>query len=297
MNDVVLERPVVSETIAETGNSQSENIKNAAVQPEVGCLQMASLGSGSSGNSTIIRSQNTTLLLDCGFTLKETLLRLSQLGVAPTELDAVLVTHEHSDHTKGLGPIARKFNLPVWMTYGTCRAFRDKKLPRVHQFHAHDGFTIGDIHVDPFPTPHDAAESCQFVFGLGEIRFACLTDLGTCTSHVMDKVQGVDALLLESNYDLQMLKNGPYPPSLQSRIMSQWGHLGNEQAGELLASLDHDKLQRIFLGHLSERNNTEQMALETVRQFVARDPDRISVLQQHQCSDWYCLKSQSFKSG
>ena len=261
----------------------------SSIEPQ-GALQIASLGSGSSGNSLIVRSQQTTLLLDCGFTLKETVARMQTLGVSPASLDAILISHEHGDHTKGLGPIARKFNLPVWMTYGTWRAARDKKINRVHQFHAHEEFSIGDISLDPFPTPHDAAESCQFVFGAGGRRFVCLTDLGACTSHVMSKVQGVDALVLESNYDPEMLRQGPYPPSLQARISSNWGHLANQQAGELLAELDHSNLQRVFLGHLSERNNTDDTALGTVREYVPGQQERISVLQQHSCSDWYTLE-------
>ncbi len=255
-----------------------------------GKLQVVSLGSGSAGNSLLVRSRYTTLLLDCGFTLKETLARMKSVGVSAQDLDAILITHEHSDHTKGLGPIARKFNLPVWMTFGTWRAARDKKISRVHQFHAHESFSIGDIELDPFPTPHDAAESCQFVFGVEGRRFACLTDLGACTSHVMDKVSQVDALLLESNYDPQMLRQGPYPPSLQARIAGDWGHLSNRQAGELLAALDHSNLQRIFLGHLSERNNTDEVALDTVRGYVADRHSRISVLQQHSCGDWFSLE-------
>ncbi len=252
-------------------------------------LQIASLGSGSSGNSLLVRSKHTTLLLDCGFTLKETVARMQVLGVSPLELDGILISHEHSDHVKGLGPIARKFNLPVWMTFGTWRACKDKKIQTVHQFHAHDGFSIGDIELDPFPTPHDAAESCQYIFAAAGQRFACLTDLGACTAHVMNKVSGVDAILLESNYDADMLRNGPYPSSLQARIASDWGHLANDQAGRLLAELDHAGLQRVFLGHLSERNNTDAVALATVCDHVPDRHERISVLQQHQGSDWYTL--------
>lgn len=253
-------------------------------------LQLASLGSGSAGNSLLVRSKTTTLLLDCGFTLKETLARLATLGVAPTELDAVLITHEHGDHTKGVGPLSRKFNLPVWMTEGTARACRDRKFPILHYFSAHREFTIGDVLLDPFPTPHDAAESCQFVFRLGNLSIGCLTDLGACTSHVMEKVKGVNALLLESNYDLEMLRNGPYPASLQARIRSNWGHLGNDQAGELLSLLDHENLQYVWLGHLSERNNTDDVALETVSRYVESGLDRLNVLPQHSCSPWYTIE-------
>jgi len=262
------------------------------IKPDIGSskLLVASLGSGSAGNSVLVRSRETTLLLDCGFTLKETTARMLGLGVQPGDLDAILISHEHSDHTKGLGPIARKFNVPVWLTQGTWGALKDKKIARARTFHAHEGFTIGDIELDPFPTPHDAAESCQFIFGVEGRRFACLTDLGACTAHVLSKISGVNAILLESNYDPQMLRTGPYPPSLQARIASDWGHLSNQQAGEVLASFDHANLQRVFLGHLSERNNTDEVALNTVSNIVVDRQERISVLQQHAASDWYRLE-------
>jgi len=255
-----------------------------------GMLQIASLGSGSAGNSVLVRSQKTTLLLDCGFTLKETLLRMRTLGVEPTEIDAILITHEHGDHTKGLGPIARKFNIPVWLTHGTWRSLKDKKISQTQAFHAHESFSIGDIILDPFPTPHDAAESCQFVFALEGKRFACLTDLGACTSHVKSMVSGVNAILLETNYDPKMLRTGPYPPNLQARIASDWGHLSNEQAGHLLALIDHVDMQHVLLGHLSERNNTDEMALGTVSDYVSDRHNRIEVMQQHAASNWFTLE-------
>lgn len=257
---------------------------------DAGRLSLASLGSGSSGNSSIVRSATTTLLLDCGFTLKETLVRLGHLGVDATDIDAILVTHEHGDHMRGVGPVSRKFKLPVWMTHGTWGACRDRNLKNLHLFHAHEAFILGDIHLDPFPTPHDAAESCQFVFSVGDRRIACLTDLGVCTPHVVEKVRGVNALLLESNYDPEMLRLGPYPRSLQDRITGGWGHLANEQAGALLAELDHAELQHILLGHLSERNNSDAVALKTVSDFVAEGHERINVLKQHECSEWFHLK-------
>lgn len=226
-------------------------------------LQVASLGSGSGGNSTLIRTATTTLLLDCGFTLKETVARMATLGLTLDDLDAILVSHEHSDHVRGLGPIARKCNAAVWITHGSYDAWRDKKIDRVHFCTAHQPFTVGDISVDPFPTPHDAAESCQYVFSIraaaradgevdtgaeakaGEtagrgvddlavINFVVLTDLGVCTPHIMEKLKSANALLIECNYDLEMLRNGPYPASLQSRIRSRFGHLGNQQSAELL---------------------------------------------------------------
>lgn len=250
-------------------------------------LQIASLGSGSAGNSCLVRSAATVLLVDCGFTLKETRLRLGSLGVAPDEIDAILVTHEHGDHLKGAGPLSRKHGLPVFLTHGTFHNARDRRFADVRLFHAHEPFMIGDIAVDPFPTPHDAAESCQFVFEAGGSRFATVTDLGAATPHVRAKLSGINGLIVECNYDIDMLRDGPYPARLQARIRSDYGHLGNVQAGEMLAALDHDALSCILLGHLSERNNSDAVALATVLSHLTGGHERVAVLPQHCSSRWY----------
>jgi len=250
-------------------------------------LEVAALGSGSSGNSVLVRSASTTLLIDCGFTLKETRARLATLGVSLDNIDGILISHEHGDHVKGAGPISRKHPVPVWVTHGTFNGARDNRFPHVRVFNAHESFTIGDVHIDPFPTPHDAAESCQFVFESAGVRFANVTDLGACTPHVRAKLVGVDGLLVECNYDPDMLRNGPYPPMLQARIRSDWGHLGNDQAAELVAYLDHTKLQYILLGHLSEQNNTDEVAHQTVCKRLSRGHERVHVLAQHACSQWF----------
>lgn len=252
-------------------------------------IRVAALGSGSSGNALVIAAGNTTLLLDCGFTMKETIARLQHLNLTPGDLDAVLLSHEHGDHVKGVGPLSRKFALPVWCTHGTYQQARDNRFHAVRVFHAHEVFAIGDVEIDPFPTPHDAAESCQFVFEYERARFATVTDLGISTAHVTQKLADINGLLVECNYDNDMLANGPYPPSLQARIRSNYGHLGNEQAGELLQSIDHAELHCILLGHLSEQNNSESTALKTVERYIADRQERLHVLGQHQCSGWFSV--------
>ncbi|PID61210.1 MAG: MBL fold metallo-hydrolase [Gammaproteobacteria bacterium] len=254
-------------------------------------LAVAALGSGSSGNAILLKSRETTLLVDCGFTMKELVARMAGLGVSPTGIDGVLVSHEHGDHVKGAGPLSRRFDLPVYCTHGTWRQSRDNRFARVELFHAHEPFTIGDIIVDPFPTPHDAAESCQFVFESGGTRFATVTDLGMTTPHVKAKLAGINGLVVECNYDEHMLRTGPYPPSLQARIRSSYGHLGNVQAAELLAELDHAHLYHILLGHLSEKNNTGEVARETICATVRERQERIAVLSQHHASDWFELSA------
>ena len=250
-------------------------------------MRVAALGSGSSGNSLLVRAGSTTLLVDCGFTMKETVARMYSLGVSPGEITAILLSHEHGDHVKGVGPLSRKFGLPVWCTHGTYHRARDNRFSSIRLFHAHDGFDIGDISVDPFPTPHDAAESCQFVFEASSTRFANVTDLGVCTAHVKDKLKGIHGLVVECNYDSQMLADGPYPPALQARIRSNFGHLGNDQAATLLKSLDHPQLQCILLGHLSEQNNSDDIALKTICTHLGSRPERVSVLAQHCASRWF----------
>ncbi len=254
-------------------------------------MRVAALGSGSSGNSLLVQSGSTTLLVDCGFTMKETIARMYQLGVSPTDIDAVLISHEHGDHVKGVGPLSRKFGTQVWCTHGTYHRARDNRFSSVRLFHAHEPFVIGQITVDPFPMPHDAAEPCQFVFSVDQTRFANVTDLGACTPHVREKLEGIHGLVIECNYDNDMLRNGPYPPSLQARISSDYGHLGNVQAGELLKELDHAGLQRILLGHLSEQNNSDALALSTMEAHVADRHERINVLAQHCCSEWFTISA------
>ena len=251
-------------------------------------LQFAALGSGSSGNATLIRSQDTCVLLDCGFTIKETTARLQQLGLQLQDLAAIVVTHEHADHLGGVAPLARRFRMPVYMTHGTYRRARDKKFPQLKLFHAFESLRIGDLALQPFPTPHDAAESCQFVFSSDRgARLATLTDLGCTTSAMLELLQGLDALLLECNYDTQMLRDGPYPPSLQNRIRGAYGHLGNEQAADFLQLIDYPGLQQIVLAHLSEKNNTPAAAYDAVLRRVESAADRMQILQQDAVSQWY----------
>ncbi len=252
-------------------------------------MKFATLGSGSSGNAMLVCSDETCLLIDNGFTIKETVRRLRKTGFQPEDLTAIVVTHEHGDHIAGVAPFSRRYRTPVWMTYGTYNACRDKKISNLHFFHAHQPFSIGNIHLDPFPTPHDAAESCQFVFSCGRRRLAVLTDLGCTTPYMHEKLCNLDALLLECNYDAQMLRNGPYGEFLQARIRSDYGHLDNVQAAEFLRAVDYPDLRKILLGHLSEKNNSPDVVKNTILDRVPSALDRMSILLQDDVSDWYSL--------
>lgn len=230
-------------------------------------LRFALLGSGSRGNATLVACGRTYLLVDCGFGIRESEARLARLDVGPADLAAILVTHEHGDHLRGAGPLARRHGIPLWMTPGTHAAVPERlaaTMPEVTLFDPHTPFAIGDLAIDPVPVPHDAREPCQFVFGDGVHRLGVLSDAGHVTPHMRASLDGVDALALECNHDERMLAEGPYPPSLKARVGGALGHLSNAQAAGLLAGIDASRLQHLVLTHLSEHNNTPEHAREAV---------------------------------
>lgn len=220
-------------------------------------LRAASLGSGSSGNATVVEGAGTRLLIDCGFGPRVTERRLRAVDVDPATLDAVVVTHEHEDHLRGLVRFADRHDLPVHATHGTLRALGERPQ-RAQVFDAHRPLRLGGLTLEPFPVVHDATEPCQFVVSNGARRLGLLTDSGTVTPHIIEMLGACDGLLLECNHDPDMLRAGPYPYWLQQRISGSWGHLSNEQAGTLLQALDVVRLQWVLAGHLSERNNSAE---------------------------------------
>ncbi|WP_456447497.1 MBL fold metallo-hydrolase [Thiolapillus sp.] len=255
-------------------------------------MRFASLGSGSKGNATLIQAGDTCLLLDCGFSLKELEARMARLDLHPDHLHAVLVTHEHGDHIKGVGPLARKYGTPVWMTHGTWRNAPCGDIPELRLFGSHTpAFQIEDVEVRPFAVPHDAREPTQFTFRHDGLTLGILTDTGSFTPHMLEAVENVDSLLLECNHDTRMLRDGPYPPRLQARVGGDYGHLSNDQAAALLSHIQHQRLQHLVIGHLSEQNNCPKLARRAMSA-VSKDLEaRISVLEQSGGSDWFELVS------
>jgi phosphoribosyl 1,2-cyclic phosphodiesterase len=231
-------------------------------------LRFASLGSGSKGNATLIESgeneKDTRILLDCGFSTKEVENRLAKLGRTARSLTAIVITHEHSDHVSGAGRLSRKYNIPVWLTVGTLYACRDSDFYSTRYINSNVDFEIDDINLLPFPVPHDAREPCQFVFSDGASRLGVLTDLGYYTPHIISHLNNLDSLLLECNYDEKMLLNGSYPLSLKRRVQGGEGHLDNKHASELLKKLNVNKLKNIIGVHVSEKNNTEEYAMNAL---------------------------------
>jgi len=251
-------------------------------------MRFASLGSGSRGNATLVEAAGTCLLVDCGYSMREFEARCQGLGVDPGAIDALLVTHEHGDHVRGVGPLARKYGLPVWMTHGTWRRARCGEIPNLHLFGAHAGaFTLGGVRVQPYAVPHDAREPCQFLFSAGGRRLGLLTDVGAITPRIRQCLQGLDALILECNHDPQMLRTGPYPPALQARVGGNYGHLSNGQAAQLLQSIDQARLQRLVLAHLSEKNNHPELAEAAVRPVWRGPDDGLAILGQGSWSGWF----------
>jgi phosphoribosyl 1,2-cyclic phosphodiesterase len=251
-------------------------------------MRFVSLGSGSRGNAALIESGNTRILLDNGFALRELERRLEQVRIPADSIDAVLLTHEHQDHVRGVGPLARRYRVPVWMTAGTSHQGRCGDLPSRHIINSHGGlFRIGDIDIEPFPVPHDAREPVQFVFSSRNRRLGILTDAGNWTPHILELLSSCDALFLECNHDDGMLADGPYPPALQRRVGGPLGHLSNRQAAEFLAKLDHGRLRHLVASHLSEKNNRPDLVRETLTTVSAGIEERLAFALQDEISDWF----------
>ncbi len=233
-------------------------------------------------------------MLDCGFSVKETVKRLARLGREPEDVTAIVVTHEHDDHIGGVAAFARRYRTPVWMTPGTRAALNDSaastvlscNAPEIHLFSPHETFEIDAVRLEPFPVPHDAREPAQFVFTDGAVRLGYLTDLGSSTAHVEQALSGCHALVLECNHDREMLKNGSYPPSLKARVGGSHGHLSNDQAAELLGHLDFGWLRHIVAAHLSERNNRPDLACAALARALDCVPDWVQVADQEQGLSW-----------
>jgi len=254
-------------------------------------LKFASLGSGSSGNATLISDGDTMLLVDCGFAVKETERRMARIHVTPQELSAIVVTHEHADHVKGVAPLARRYDIPVYMTEGTLASRDFGRLPRLYLIKNYASFAIGKIHVTPVVVPHDAREPAQYVFEADHgIRLGVLTDLGSITPHVIEAYKNCHGLVVEANHDLDMLAAGPYPPALKSRVAGQWGHLNNMQTAEFLASCDLPNIQQLVVGHISEKNNTVEQVKFELQDIIQRANSIHFACQEHGF-DWLQLRS------
>ena len=273
---------------------------------------MTVLASGSKGNSTLVASSRTRILVDAGLSCRELMKRMQMANEDPAAIDALLITHEHQDHVQGVAVLARKLGVPVYFTQATHRAWMrwmmpQKRLtyaawlalrqqppgveevekasveraedpcslPGVEYFSAGSGFSIGDIVVTPFTIPHDAADPVGFVFEADGVRMAIATDLGYMPPNVKMAIRNCDVLMLESNHDLEMLRDGPYPWSVKQRVMSRVGHLSNEATSDFLEKNYDGNASYVVLAHLSESNNLPELARVTAERALR---DRMSLL-------------------
>jgi phosphoribosyl 1,2-cyclic phosphodiesterase len=251
-------------------------------------LRFASLGSGSRGNALLLETPQTRVLLDCGFPAREIEARLSRLDIDPQTLDAMLITHEHGDHIRGAGALARRYGLPVYMTAGTFRGGKPGEIAELHRIDCHAGwFSLGDLDVLPFPVPHDAREPCQFLFECGGRRLGVLTDTGHITPHIQASLQACDCLVLEFNHDSDMLANGPYPPRLRARVGGRHGHLSNAQSIELLRQLPLQRIRYLLASHLSEKNNSVERVNHTLAEHLPELMERLHFATQDGGSRWF----------
>jgi phosphoribosyl 1,2-cyclic phosphodiesterase len=250
-------------------------------------LRFASIGSGSQGNGLVVEAGCTRVLLDCGFGLADTRVRLERIGVTCEQIDGIVVTHEHQDHIGGVARIAKRFGVPVWLTPGTLRGlealFEGLQVNLIENYGA---FAIGDVLVEPFPVPHDAREPAQYVFSDGVHRLGVLTDTGCATPHIEQTLSGCHGIVLETNHDPDMLRRSGYPARLKERIAGRWGHLDKLAAGSLLAALDTSQLSCIVAAHLSQQNNTPELARSALAAALDCEPEWIRVADQCGGMDW-----------
>ncbi len=251
-------------------------------------MRFSSLGSGSEGNALLVGVGSTLVMMDCGFGLQDTVARLARAGVSPEQLGGIVVTHEHGDHIGGVARLARKFGLPVWLTHGTLNSQRKafSGIADIREIDPQLAFVIGDIHITPYSVPHDAAEPVQFVFSDGVRRLGVLTDTGCSTAHIEQTLSGCDALVLECNHDADLLMNGDYPYSLKQRVGGRYGHLNNQEAAGILASLDVSRLQHLIAAHLSRKNNTPALAVQALSAAAGCEASWVGVATQEEGFAW-----------
>ncbi|NLA73975.1 MAG: MBL fold metallo-hydrolase [Deltaproteobacteria bacterium] len=230
-------------------------------------MRFSVLASGSKGNACYIETDNTKILIDAGLSCRELTRRLGLIGVVITSFDAIIITHEHSDHTKGAGPVSRKFDSTVYGNISTLsRCHNLKKNTKIDtSINTGGTFKINDITIKTFAKSHDAADPVGLIVSSNGFRLEVLTDTGESSPVLEKMLQGCTSLMLEFNHDVEMLENGPYPYHLKKRIRGAYGHLSNEQAGDLLKKLSHNRLNNVVLAHLSEINNTPEKALSQAK--------------------------------
>lgn len=236
-------------------------------------LDLISLFSSSKGNSTYVFSDNTKILIDVGISSKRLVESLSNINVMPEEIQAVLITHEHSDHIKGIKVFSKKYNIPVYASEKTWGTLVSLEIPDnlKKTFFVSESFKINDIDIFPFPIPHDAIEPCGFNIFSKNNKVTVATDMGHITPELLSKFESSDTILLEANHDVAMLRSGSYPYYLKERVIGNFGHLSNAISAEAVEYLIKSGTKKIILGHLSQENNIPALALATVKSKLLMD--------------------------
>ncbi|MEO7152557.1 MAG: MBL fold metallo-hydrolase [Burkholderiaceae bacterium] len=257
-------------------------------------IRFRSLGSGSSGNATLVEAgdggHTTRLLVDCGFTQRELAQRLAASGLAAEDLDAIFITHEHADHVGCAVPLARRHDIALWTSRGTWRAIGEPDLPGLlHYARDAEPIDLGGLQLHPYTVPHDAIEPLQLRCSDGATQLGILTDAGSITPHVVAQLQACDALLIECNHDVELLSASRYPPSLKARIGGRYGHLCNDTAAQILAACTHAGLLHVVAAHLSEQNNRPDLARDALARACGRRGDEIVVADPRAGFDWLAL--------
>ncbi|MDO5292451.1 MAG: MBL fold metallo-hydrolase [bacterium] len=234
-------------------------------------MNLLSIASGSSGNCIYVGNDETNILIDAGISGKKVIEGLSSMDINPEKLNGLLITHEHSDHIKGVGVLARKYNVPIYATAETINAMlRSSSIGRIKEellnvIDPDISFMVNDIQVNPFSISHDASNPVGYTFEQDGKKIGLATDLGKYDDYIIKQLTGCNAILIEANHDINMLQVGAYPYILKRRILGDRGHLSNDNSGKLLCSIHHEGLKHIVLGHLSKDNNYPELAFETVK--------------------------------
>ncbi|WP_119154839.1 MBL fold metallo-hydrolase [Caldimonas tepidiphila] len=258
-------------------------------------MRFCSLGSGSTGNATLVECRSgrtvTRVLVDCGLSLRELSRRLGALGLAPDAIDAVFITHEHGDHVGCAATLARRHGTALWTSRGTWEAIGEPELPTAPNFAA-DGeeIAVGDLKLSPYAVPHDAREPLQLCIGDGASRLGLLTDAGESTPRLVEALQHCDALLLECNHDRALLAGSRYPAFLKARIAGSHGHLSNDSAAEILGACLHPGLRHVLAAHLSRENNTPALAAEALAAVLGCAAGEVPVADPITGSGWLSLR-------
>jgi phosphoribosyl 1,2-cyclic phosphodiesterase len=253
-------------------------------------VRFASLGSGSKGNATVIDSGTSRVLIDCGFNRKHTRIRLQELSLELSDIDAILVSHEHSDHAKGVTLVCESIDKPFYSTYGTARSAGWLEHPLWRCIESHAKFKINDLTIQAVVVPHDSQEPVQFVVSNDVFKVGVLSDLGSLTPYVIDAYQKCDGLLLEANHDLQLLQQGSYPPALKRRVAGDFGHLNNQQAADLLSRLLWPGIQHVLASHISDKNNQLELVQKEFAQVLNCEWQDVDAAIQGESTGWRTLK-------